>query len=442
MKAKLQCTGIMLVFLLLCASCSDEEDPIVALHEVTAVEAVPGMEKATVSWQLPADPNFSYIQIVYPGLNGPIWLSKETTSWEVLELTERVDYVMTVRTVDALGNTSEGVSVTVTPEHPPLVDPTLPGFLDDDFLNGTNGWMATTAGSSLVAEDGKLVVTLATGTKGRGDIKKDGGVTLHAGNYPIVAIRMEKPKECNVIFDTNFGSPFNGKNNWTGVWKGNVYYWDLREIGFGKDEVKLPTTEETVLTTFQFKVADITSGETTYTVDWVKTFTSVEELEATVVDPPGKINDNFDNSTEGWMASTGGSSLVSENGQLKVTLATGTKGRGDIRKEEGATLVAGDYPILAIKMQRPAEGNVIFDTNLGPFGNGKNNWTGVVGEDIYYYDLRETGFGADGTKLSTTEPTVLGTFQFKVADITSGETFYTVDWIKTFKSLEELQEEL
>ncbi|MDR7209219.1 DUF4979 domain-containing protein [Flavobacterium piscis] len=155
----------------------------------------------------------------------------------------------------------------------------------------------------------------------------------------------------------------------------------------------------------------------------------------------GLIDNNFTNTTDVWNAVTAGSVASSENGQLKVTtvLQSNGKGRGDIKKGTTISVHAGNFPILAIKIKKPVTCSFIFDTNLGSYGNGANKWTGKVGEDIYYYDLTQTGFGATPAMLSTTDATSLTTFQFKVADITSGETNYQVDWVKTVQTVAELQ---
>jgi hypothetical protein len=159
------------------------------------------------------------------------------------------------------------------------------------------------------------------------------------------------------------------------------------------------------------------------------------------VDPTlGLIDDNFMNGQDGWIAATGGSTASVANGKLTITLVKQSNGksRGDLKKSAGATIFPRNYPIFAIKLNKPAQGNFTFDTNFGAYGNGGNKWTGKVADDIYYYDLRITGFGAGPMFLSNVIPTTLPTFQFKVADITSAETSYSVEWIKTYHSLDEL----
>ncbi|MFC0772141.1 DUF4979 domain-containing protein [Terrimonas alba] len=314
------------------------------------------------------------------------------------------------------------------------------GLINDNFNGYADGWIAATSGAVATIGSQEITITMKKQTNGtyRGDFKRSAGAVLHAGNYPILAIKMKKPPVVNLTFDTNLGAYGNGANKWTGKVSSDIYYYDLTK-GFGSAPNFLSTAGQTSLSTFQFKVADVPAGgDTTYTVDWVKTFKSLNDVLA--FDPnTGLINDNFSSGTDGWLAATSGSSAVAENGQLRITLAQQSSGsyRGDIKRTAGATLYAGNYPIVAVKLKKPAVVNLTFDTNLGSFGNGSNKYTGKVGENIFYFDLTKTGFGSGNTLL--TNPTALTLFQFKVADITSGELSYQVDWVKTAKTVDELQ---
>jgi hypothetical protein len=165
----------------------------------------------------------------------------------------------------------------------------------------------------------------------------------------------------------------------------------------------------------------------------------------------GYLNFNFDSAgdAQGWWTPTAGASFVVSNGYFNASfdptiLGTATKRRADFQLKTGAVLHPGNFPILAIKFNKPATMNLTLDTNNGSYKNGANKWDGIIvdrnnsGKDIYYFDLRNT-FGASGYLLSQTVPTTLTTFQWKVADITSLESGYSVDWVKTFTSLTELQ---
>src|SRR5690349_22650649 len=156
------------------------------------------------------------------------------------------------------------------------------GLLNDDFSYGsTYNWMASTPGATGTLVNGQLVIKMALQSSGkyRGDFKKDGGVTFHAGNYPIVAIRFKKPPACNFFFDTNLGSYNNTNNNATKIPMdtGNIYYWDLSTGKLGT--TVLSTTAPTTVSVFQFKVADVVltqaelaANDLSFEVDWVKTF--------------------------------------------------------------------------------------------------------------------------------------------------------------------------
>ncbi|HEU4902575.1 MAG TPA: DUF4979 domain-containing protein, partial [Flavisolibacter sp.] len=317
---------------------------------------------------------------------------------------------------------------------------TTAGLINDNFNGTSDGWIAATTGSIAKIGPQELTVTMKKQTNGtyRGDFKRSAGAVLHAGSYPILAIKMKKPSVVNLTFDTNLGAYGNGANKWTGKVGSDIYYYDLTK-GFGAAPTFLSTSGQTSLSTFQFKVADVPAGgDTTYTVDWVKTFKSVNEVLA--YDPTtGLLDDNFTTGTDNWVAGTTGATVVAENGQLRVGLAKQTNGsyRGDIKRSMAPLLYPGNYPIIAVKLKKPSAVNITFDTNLGSFGNGSNKYTGKVGESIFYFDLTKTGFGTGNTML--TSPTALTLFQFKVADITSGETNYQVDWVKTVKTVEELQ---
>ena len=415
------------------------------------------------------------------------------------------------------------------PNHPVAtqeIDPEA-GLIDDNFDTSSDGWTVSTSGTSLNVQDGQLKVDMVKLSNGkyRGDIKKPDGATLYPTNFPILAIKMTRPGDANITFDTNLGAYRNGSNRWTGKLGEDVYYYDLVESGFGSGPTYLSSETPTTLTTFQFKVADVTTGDSTYTVDWVKTFKSLEELELFLLEPQtitfeaigprnledqyfeptaysssglpltfsssdttvakivdgkvqllaygtaeitayqegdseyataepvsqilyvidpeaGLIDDNFDSSSDGWAIATGGAFLNVQDGQLQVDMVKLSNGkhRGDIKKTDGATLYPTNFPIVAVKMTRPGNANITFDTNLGAYRNGSNRWTGIFGEDVYYYDLVESGFGSGPTYLSSFTPTELTTFQFKVADVTTGDSTYTVDWVKTFTSIEELKE--
>ena len=170
------------------------------------------------------------------------------------------------------------------------------GLINDDFSTGsTFNWIAATSGSTGQIQNGKFFVTFPPPSAGkyRADLKKNGGITFHAGNYPIIAIKINKPPRCNYFFDTNLGSYNGTNNNGTKIITDtdNVYYWNLSTGRLGS--TTLSTTQATTLSLFQFKFAEIVltdaeiaANKTNYSVDWVKSFASVDALR-TYLNPSG-----------------------------------------------------------------------------------------------------------------------------------------------------------
>ncbi len=156
--------------------------------------------------------------------------------------------------------------------------------------------------SSHVWHDGYITVTTYTqnATKQRGDLKWwDTPVTLHAGNYPIVAIKMDELKELesgitarNLNFDVvgtsesgkSFKALGNGNNKYTGEYKcsdgSHVFIYDLGTLAFGTGGIA-PTNESISFNTFQLKVADIATldHQIQYNVYWMQSFRSIEDLQ-------------------------------------------------------------------------------------------------------------------------------------------------------------------
>jgi uncharacterized protein YjdB len=194
------------------------------------------------------------------------------------------------------GKTAGQVTITVTATNNTAITANISVTVDDAKLNDVfttskGVWIVPTAQATGVIDNGKYLVTMAkqTNAKFRGDFQRTGGVTLHAGKYPIIAIKFNRPVVGNVIMDTNLGSFLNGNNKLTtlvgkdGV---QVHYADIAAGSFGAGPTKLSTTANTVLTAFQYKVADIVltdaevaAGGDKYAVYWVKSFASVTALQ-------------------------------------------------------------------------------------------------------------------------------------------------------------------
>ena len=160
--------------------------------------------------------------------------------------------------------------------------------------------------------DGYITITTYTvnATTQRADLKWwDTPATLHAGNYPIIAIKVDDVKDLykdegvtarNLNFDvvgkSESGADFkalgNGNNKYTGDLKcsdgSHVFIYDLSTLAFGTGGVA-PANESISFNTFQLKYADIKTidHQITYNLYWFQTFKTVEDVKKYVTDVDG-----------------------------------------------------------------------------------------------------------------------------------------------------------
>jgi|GEM_PF-399071 len=153
--------------------------------------------------------------------------------------------------------------------------------------------------------------------------------------------------------------------------------------------------------------------------------------------PEGKYTFEFDDPDANAWLPLQDATWVVENGQLKVTYsqAAPTKRRADLKYDlgnQGSYVYSSEYPIMAMKMtNKPAEGNLRWDfPDLGSFGNNDYK-KDFEAQDVIYWDFSE--------KTSESRVETNWVVQLKIADVTSDETGYEIDWIRTFKSKEELE---
>ena len=157
--------------------------------------------------------------------------------------------------------------------------------------------------------DGYITVTTYTvnATTQRADLKWwDTPATLHAGNYPIIAIKVDDVKDLykadgvtarNLNFDVvgksesgaDFKALANGNNKYSGDLKcsdgSHVFIYDLSTLPFGTGGLA-PTNESISFNTFQLKYADIKTvdHQITYNLYWFQTFKTVDDVKKYVTD--------------------------------------------------------------------------------------------------------------------------------------------------------------
>ena len=150
--------------------------------------------------------------------------------------------------------------------------------------------------------DGYLTITTykQNATNQRADIKWwNLPITLHAGNYPILAIKVDDVKDLektitsrNLNFDvvgkSESGKEFKalggGNNKYSGDYKcsdgSHVFIYDLSKVTFGTGGIA-PTNESITFTVFQLKYADMKTvdHQLKYNLYWMQTFKSIEDLQ-------------------------------------------------------------------------------------------------------------------------------------------------------------------
>ena len=151
--------------------------------------------------------------------------------------------------------------------------------------------------------DGYVTITTYTvnETTQRGDIKCwEAHTWLHAGNYPILAFRMDDVREIgegittrNINVDcsgkSQSGKEYkalgNGNNKWKHLYElsdgSYVFIYDLSTQSFGTGGL-MPKDEVVNFTTFQVKYADMkkVDHQIKYNLYWVQTFKSMDDLHA------------------------------------------------------------------------------------------------------------------------------------------------------------------
>lgn len=193
-------------------------------------------------------------------------------------------------------------------------------------------------------------------------------------------------------------------------------------------------------------------GETILTV---KTDDFEKNIQVIVIE--GKINDTFVYGNGGWTGYDPKGTLSVKDGKLVVPMNNPWGPyRAEIDKPK-TDFHAGNYPILAARVKIKETADLSgYKYNLsiwggaqkaGLYGQADNMMKMIVmpdGSIVYYADISEDGPGFKDTKKGL--PAQLLTFEhliytfkdvtFTAEDIAAGNTYYEVDWIKSFRSEE------
>jgi len=214
-------------------------------------------------------------------------------------------------------------------------------------------------------------------------------------------------------------------------------------------------------------IADAVAEPYSYSIDWVATFASLDELEeyenfqddgVADIDEclAQSVNFNFADARN-WITVNNSTFTVS-NGNLNCIMANqGTSYRGDLRYNADASNVVGsadnnltliptkdvylavkfigDRPNgnIKMKMRRDNAGTLSWYNTQWNGGNADGNTTTSTGDKIYYFQLTKDAGYSSLSSVNIRQINII------IADSKAEPYSYYVDWIATFASLDDLE---
>lgn len=350
--------------------------------------------------------------------------------------------------------------------------------VDAQFESDSEGWVAG-QGASQSVSNGELNVTFVGGSQA--DLSYDGNTVIDVGTFPILAVRMSRlgDADLQIISDLGvFGNSYNLQSYIGGA--ADVLYWDLSTTPLVADNGGETILDGlTIFREFGLHV-NARSSETGYKVDWIKSYESVERLKVELADnyPAGKLYWEFDTETlpaPEWTVEDylnlefmdhRNSPEWQQDGAYRATLNDARIGVFRCWNSEKFTLTgypegvttttldnvgpvtySPDYPIIAVKANFYGEIPYLTANNSdASIGNGNyGDATVLAGHtDVYYWD-GSSSIEADANYTSAQNADGNVTFDqwgFQKrggAGLVIG-TDISVDWVISFKNMEELIE--
>ncbi len=243
-----------------------------------------------------------------------------------------------------------------------------------------------------------------------------------------------------------------GDGNFTSTANNKIYYFRLTK------DANYTGTAITIRR-MHLVMADAKVAPYEYKVDWVATFTTLEEIEAfkdaqddgaldadeTTIDPAtlsGYINQQFNAGAENWVKSYTDTKVVWNNGKLIFSNPTASSSMLQVKKT-GMTINTGNFPYLALKMDKLPAGSSHFkiQTNCAALGI-YDSWYSVVQQkgDVYVFDMTAAvnkNTSAVQNAISTENTADVWIDFGTVADNEMAQ----IEWIKSYQTLAEIPTE-
>ncbi len=153
----------------------------------------------------------------------------------------------------------------------------------------------------------------------------------------------------------------------------------------------------------------------------------------------GKLDDSFANEDVAeWKVLSGNGEGAFEDSAYNVTLTS--SGAARVSRSWSFPFHAGNYPILAFRMNRADGVTMALYSGSNSWGNGYDMFDGKIGDDVYYYNLTSGSFqtskGVAKTEFATDAITSVP-LQLRFAG--PADSSVAMKWVATFKDISSLQ---
>ncbi len=156
----------------------------------------------------------------------------------------------------------------------------------------------------------------------------------------------------------------------------------------------------------------------------------------------GKLDDTIGELGNRWFVTKGDETIDGESYLINFD----EQNTIFLKRDKQFAFHAANFPIMAFRLDRPEGTTMTFNQNTLTFKNGSDTYNGKIGNDIYYYDLRDGGMCAKNGVARFTFPqdnyTVLNDIQLRLTCAAGNTEPMRFHWAKTFRSVEDLQQDL